>query len=216
MPIQPVRWDALAKFLPEGTLPLINGLLSEFNIKLILTLPRNTLLGYYKPPHKDKQHIITINSNLNAYMFFVVLLHEIAHMKTYTLFGNSVKPHGREWQREFSKLLHQALHLNCFPDEIQVILHRHIVSPTILRSCMDHELTKLLRKWDINKNKHLILVEQIPIGGRFEDTKGRQMEIVKKQRSRFLCKQLHVSQTRFFLYPAIMEVKLLAGNTVTT
>ena len=45
-------------------------------------------------------HRISVNGNLNKYSFLITLIHELAHLLTFTQYKNRVDPHGRNG-REF-------------------------------------------------------------------------------------------------------------------
>ena len=133
----------LSSFLPIQALKKINKWLSSFDCKVIITNPRQTKLGDYRSPNNNKNHIISINNNLNKYSFLITLTHEIAHMMIWEKYKNNVKPHGSEWKEMFKKLMINFMPV--FPTDIQKCLAIHLKNPKA-SSSSDHELQKILRK----------------------------------------------------------------------
>ncbi len=97
--------DILLEYLPEKAVPEILNWLENSNVQLKITRNRHTKLGDYRPPIKHKFHKISINYDLNKYNFLITLIHEFAHLNIWEQFKNRVKPHGKEWKEEYSKLL---------------------------------------------------------------------------------------------------------------
>ena len=61
---------ALAAYLPEGTFVGVADYIKAHKVHLHITRERKTILGNYRNAHRDKNHRITVNGNLNKYSFF--------------------------------------------------------------------------------------------------------------------------------------------------
>ena len=151
----------ISSFIPKQACKKINKWLSSFDCKVIITNPRQTKLGDYRSPNNDKNHIISINNNLNKYSFLITLTHEIAHMMIWEKYKNNVKPHGNEWKEMFKKLMINFIPV--FPYDIQQCLAIHLKNPK--SSCSaDYTLVKVLRKYDKNP---ILTISDIPDGDIF-------------------------------------------------
>ena len=71
----------LLKHLPEAALEPIIALQENYGFSLVITNPRSTKFGDYRPPQRGSNyHRISVNGDLNPFQFLVTLLHEIAHL----------------------------------------------------------------------------------------------------------------------------------------
>ena len=190
----------LSSFLPIQALKKINKWLSSFDCKVIITNPRQTKLGDYRSPNNNKNHIISINNNLNKYSFLITLTHEIAHMMIWEKYKNNVKPHGPEWKEMFKKLMINFMPV--FPTDIQKCLAIHLKNPKA-SSSSDHELQKILRKYDKNPT---LTISDIHYGSIFSTPNGKRYIKEKKIRTRFQCKSL--DNNRIYLFSPLAEVEI--------
>ena len=190
----------LSSFLPIQANKKINKWLSSFDCKVIITIPRQTKLGDYRSPNNEKNHIISINNNLNKYSFLITLTHEIAHMMIWEKYKNNVKPHGLEWKEMFKKLMINFIHI--FPTDIQQCLAIHLKNPKA-SSSSDHTLVKTLRKYDKNPT---LTISDIPDGSIFSTPNGKRYIKEKKIRTRFQCKSLN--NNRIYLFNPLAEVQI--------
>lgn len=174
----------LETYLPHATSGIIARWIVKSGVHFRITMPRNSVYGDYMHPHAGKGHRITINGNLNAFSFLVTTVHEFAHLECWNLYGNSVKPHGDEWKREYKKLMHEFLEARVFPPDIDHALRNYMSNPAAT-SCSDTHLMKTLKRYDRVKS---VLLADLPDHARFllndkEFIKG------KKLRTRFECRQ---------------------------
>src|SRR5574337_89035 len=72
----------LKKYIPEPAVPLIAEWIYHFNFKLKIKKARLSRFGDYMPPMNGKNHVITVNNDLNPYAFLLTLVHEIAHLRS--------------------------------------------------------------------------------------------------------------------------------------
>ncbi len=109
----------LKKYIPEPAVDTIAEWIYKYNFKLKVKKSRASKEGDYTPPHSGKNHVITINHDLNKYAFLVTLIHEVAHLVAWEKYKGRVNPHGKEWKLEYSRLLHYFLLKgnDLFPEE---------------------------------------------------------------------------------------------------
>lgn len=201
----------LKKYIPQQAVDIIADWIYKYNFKLKIKKSRSSKTGDYTPPRKEKNHLITINHDLNKYEFLLTLIHEIAHLVVYEKHKGKVPAHGKEWKSEYGKLLNYFLLQDkllmedekIFPKEISSVLHRHILRPSAA-SCSDLSLSRVLRKYDAYSE--LLLLEKIPAGEAFRiasaKTKHASEVFIKeeKRRTRFRCIHLHTKK-EYFIHP---------------
>ena len=203
----------LEKYIPAKAVPLIVRWIYEYDFKLKITRERNSKLGDYRPPIDRPNHLITINHNLNPFSFLVTLVHEIAHLTCYCKFRNSVLPHGHEWKSEYKKHLSYFLSKEIFPDDVLFSLMAHLENPGA-SSCSDHNLLKVLRRYDKNKeHMQLVFLEKLPYRTKFFYNGTRLFEKGLKIRTRYKCTE--VSTGNQYLFHALAEVQLAEPVTHT-
>ena len=190
----------ISSFIPLQALKKINKWLSSFDCIVIITNPRQTKLGDYRSPNNNKNHIISINNNLNKYSFLITLTHEIAHMMIWEKYKNNVKPHGSEWKEMFKKLMMNFMPV--LPTDIQQCLAIHLKNPKA-SSSSDHELQKILMKYDKNPT---LTISDIHYGSIFSTPNGKRYIKEKKIRTRFQCKSL--DNNRIYLFSPLAEVEI--------
>ncbi len=196
--------EILRKYIPEFAVGTIAIWIIEFDFKLKITKERSSKLGDYTSPHNGLNHTITINYNLNQYAFFVTLVHEIAHLKTYNAYKNRVLPHGDEWKQSFRDLMYPFLSTDNLPLDILYALRKYLVNPAAA-SCSDATLMRTLKLYDTaTTNGHLILLEHLPYKTHFLYNE-RIFEKGEKLRKRFRCKEL--SNGSIYLFNALAEVE---------
>jgi hypothetical protein len=208
----------LRKYIPEQTVETITEWIYKYNFKLKVKKSRSSKEGDYMPPHSGKNHVITVNYDLNKYAFLVTLIHEIAHLVNWEKHKGRVNPHGSEWKSEYSRLLNHFLikektsveEERIFPKEIFVALQKHTQSPSAA-SCSDLNLSRVLKKYDADSE--MLLLERISTGSSFRiagtRTKHSAEVFIKgeKRRTRFKC--IHARTKREYLIHALCKVALI-------
>jgi hypothetical protein len=209
----------LLKYIPEPAADIIVDWIYKYNFKLKVKRPRASKEGDYMAPHSGRNHVITINKDLNKYAFLITLIHEVAHLVTWEKYKGRVSPHGAEWKIEYSRLLGHFLSLNnslaetsevLFPAEIATALRIHAERPSAA-SCSDLNLARVLKKFDPQSDK--LLLESIPAGASFKIASSRSRHskevFVKgpKRRTRFEC--FHPGSKRRYYVPSLCEVILV-------
>jgi hypothetical protein len=187
----------LQQHVPEPALQYCFALWKNNPFELKITKTRQSKVGDFAARRNIKHPQITLNHDLNIYLFLVTYIHEVAHLHVYVRHGNRVDPHGEEWKNAFKLLMEPLLHVNVFPQELLLILQKHMVNPKA-SSFADSDLTKGFRKFDKNASKFACLSD-LPEGSIFEF----QHRYFKKgilKRTRIICRE--IKSKRNYLIPA--------------
>jgi predicted SprT family Zn-dependent metalloprotease len=203
MPKQEAPLDYLRRFIPEPAVLKVLEYLRQYNVHLTITQERKTVLGDYRHATQYKAHRISVNGTLNPYAFLITLIHELAHLVTFTQYGNRVQSHGKEWKTLYAVLLSEFLKEAVFPADIQQAI-RQSLHDLPASSCADETLMRVLKKYD--RQNGLVMVEDIPEGQLFDIGEGRIFKKGKKLRKRYQC--LEVKTGKMYLFSPIYEVKL--------
>ncbi|RYD55684.1 MAG: hypothetical protein EOP56_15310 [Sphingobacteriales bacterium] len=202
----------LEHFLPKGTFDLVAPYFQDHTIHLTLTRERKSVLGDYRHPTRDvPQHRVSVNINLNPYSFLITLLHELAHMLTFNQFAHKASPHGQEWKTQFRHTLMPFVGKNIFPPDVEKALTSYLQNPAA-STCTDPNLYKALYRYDERKPGYK-LVDDIPVGQRFETEDGKTYEKLEHLRTRSRCRNLQTK--KMYLFPGIVEVKQIDENRRT-
>lgn len=70
------------EYIPEKSVPLVESLVTEYQINLKIVKDRQTKHGDFRKLPNGKFQI-TVNNSLNPHQFLLTLVHEIAHHVTY-------------------------------------------------------------------------------------------------------------------------------------
>jgi SprT protein len=192
----------LQKHLPTNSIHYCYSLWQVYLFKFLVTKKRETKLGDYRYHFTEQNHTITINGDLNPYTFLVTYIHEVAHLKTQTLYGNKVKPHGTEWKSEFKKLLQPIMNEEVFPENILNALNKYLLNPKA-SSCTDLHLLKALGEHD--ENTHLKYLSDVKPG---ESFKFNKKYFVKESinRTRAICKDIKTGRKYYISQGAQVEI----------
>ncbi len=198
-----VPLHALSHYLPEGALDPVLEYLHRYHIHLTITKERNSVLGDYRHAANQKNHRISVNGNLNKYAFLVTLLHEMAHLLAFELYGHRIAPHGTEWKNEYSKVLAQFLLKKIFPADVEKALLKSIRNPSAT-SCGEEHLIRVLKNYDARKDG-IVLIEELKEGELFVLKDKRVFRKGEKLRKRH--KALDVKNGAVYLFSAVYEVE---------
>lgn len=165
---------------------------SPFELKITRT--RHTKVGDFTSRNTRSHPRITLNNDLNPYLFLMTYVHEVAHLRVYLMHGARVDPHGVQWRSMFTDLMLPLLWEEVFPDGILHELRRHMINPRA-SSYADVSLTEAFRKFDKNPT---VTLSQIPEGSIFK-LQGRWFRKGKLRRTRVLCRELQ--SKRDYLVP---------------
>jgi hypothetical protein len=190
-------YSVLQAHVPATALPYCYRLWEETPFQLKITRTRQTKVGDFTSKRNIAHPRITLNHELNPYLFVITYIHEVAHLRVHLRFGNRVEPHGEEWKTCFRTLMQPALNRDIFTDDILAGLERHMANPKA-SSFADTDLTKVLRRYDKNADQYATLSD-IPEGSIFR-FQGRFFKKGKIRRTRVLCHE--VKTRRHYLVPA--------------
>lgn len=194
--------EILAKHLPENALELFITYINEHPINLKITNARSTKLGDFKAPFRGQPARISVNGDLNPYSFLITLIHEVAHWviwEKHKSFRN-IKPHGKEWKNEYKALMEPYLTNSIFPEPLFSVYRKHMLNPKA-SSSSDIHLMKELKKLDLRADQPILA--DLNLGAEFQ-FRGSNFQIMKKNRTRFLCQEKR--SKRNFLIHAMAEV----------
>lgn len=198
MSMEPLKvYSILQGHVPPTALPYCYRLWQETPFLLKITRTRQTKVGDFTSKRSIAHPRITLNHELNEYLFVITYVHEVAHLRVHLEHGNRVDPHGVEWKTTFQTLMQPVLNQEVFPHGVLLELRRHMVTPKA-SSFADTDLTKVLRCYDKNAG-HYATLSDIPEGSIFR-FQGRFFKKGKIRRTRFLCHE--VKTKRHYLVPA--------------
>ncbi len=186
----------LQSHVPPTSLDYCVALWKESPFELKITKSRQTKVGDFTSRRTKDHPRITLNNDLNPFLFLVTYVHEVAHLRVYLRFGSRVDPHGEKWKTTFTDLMVPLLWESVFPEEILHELRRHMINPKA-SSFADTDLTQAFRKFDKNANQ--MVLSQVPEGSIFK-LQGRYFKKGKLRRTRVLCRELQ--SRKDYLVPA--------------
>lgn len=197
----------LAKYLPEGTAPIIGRWIDYFNCEFKISRTRSTKFGDYRHPFKEQGHRISVNYNLNPYAFLVTTVHEFAHLQTWNEHKRKAKPHGTEWKVNFKKMMRPFFTAHAFPVDIERAIISYLQNPAA-SSCTDLNLFKVLRSYDAKlPGENTISVEKLPVSSLFTMKNGRIFRKDSKLRKRYSCTEVKTGAV--YLFSPLAEVVMV-------
>jgi len=195
--------EVLEKYIPKAAVHATFELIKANNVHLKIVNERVTRHGdYRKLP--DGHHQITVNATLNAYRFFITLIHEIAHLVAFQKFGRRIKPHGKEWKQTFQRLMLPFIRPEIFPSHLLPLLAIHFKNPKAT-SDTDARLAIALKQYDPPNDKNYIF--EIPVDGMFRLYNGKIFKRGNKRVKRYECTE--VATGRMYLFNPNAEVEFL-------
>jgi hypothetical protein len=189
--------EILRKHVPPASVEYCFNLWAACPFELKLSRSRQTKVGDFTSRRSRRHPRITLNNDLNPYLFLTTYIHEVAHLRVYLRYDDRVDPHGEEWKQAFTDLLIPMLWEHIYPEQILHELRRHMVNPKA-SSFADTKLTEAFRLFDLNKS-HAAVLSQLPEGSTFK-LQGKYFKKGKLRRTRILCKEL--KSKRDYLVPA--------------
>lgn len=196
--------NILSRYIPAPAVPLIAEWIYHFNFKLKIKKARATRYGDYHPPVAGKNHVITINNDMNQYAFLLTLVHEIGHLLCFERFGNRVKPHGEEWKECYKELMRPFMRLDIFPDDVRAAIIGYMRDPGA-SSCSDENLLRTLRKFD--KPSEYVHLETLHGASEFI---YNERIFVKGQKIRTRYRCIEKDTKAVYLFSGLAEVKKCA------
>ncbi|MEX0966255.1 MAG: SprT-like domain-containing protein [Bacteroidia bacterium] len=197
--------NIMRKYMPEAGLSPAFRLFYEHSCQFKISRARKSKYGDFRPSFRGQPHRISVNHNLNPFLFLITYIHEYAHLATWKLHGQKAKPHGTEWKEQFKVLMQPFFQAEVFPQDVTRQLQAYMLNPAAA-SCTDVKLHRLLRNYD-GAIKRLPTLEELPGSCHFEWHDGRIFQKKEKLRKRYRC--MEVETKRLYLFSPLAEVKLL-------
>lgn len=193
--------------LPEDSLNILEDWLGQLDLVLVLANNRNSKYGDFRYGVNGLKSRISVNKNLNKYSFLITLTHEIAHAFVYKFYkSKKVLPHGKEWKNEFIRLVLELLKHKVFPDDISIVMEKHILNPKA-SSNADKSLFFALQRYDDIIQDDLTFLEKLSLNQLFSTADGRIFKKGIKRRTRFLCQDIRTKKN--YSVNALLRVKPL-------
>ena len=199
--------EVLARYIPERALTPCVELIQHHGVHLKIVRERETRHGDYRRM-PGGGHQITVNAMNNRYQFLITLIHEIAHLVAFELYGRHIKPHGPEWKNTFQRLMLPFLRPEIFPERLLPYLARHFKNPKA-SSSTETALSLALKFYDVTDTA-VCCVYQIPEGSVFRIRNGRMFRRGACQIKRYQC--VEVNTGKLYLFQPHAEVELIAES----
>lgn len=196
-------YQILVKHVPENAVHYCLDLWSAIPFRFKVTRKRSTKLGDYRFDHRNGSHSITVNFDLNQYSFLITYIHEVAHLLTTERKGRKTRPHGLEWKSSFKELMEPVLTDLIFPNEILILLKKHMKNPKA-STYADSALVKILRTYDDHESD-LVSLSILDEGDIFEFN-NRMYTKLNLRRTRVLCVQEDSSRKYLISKMALVRV----------
>lgn len=179
----------LRNHLPTDAVGVVYDYLNLHKVHFHITRERRSKLGDYRWPQRDHEfHEMSVNGDLNSYLFLWVFLHEAAHLETHLKYSR-VAAHGHEWQAEYALLLRR--YLGFFPAEAQPIIAQYSARIPLSRPLL-RQVEELLHHYDKDYVEgSTTRLDDLPAGSCFRLKNKPEMvfESVERRRTRWLCRE---------------------------
>lgn len=192
-------------YIPLHTRPYLLGLIHRESVVISLSKERNGKWGDFRPSQGKEPHRITINENLNTWEFFLTLVHEIAHLKTWNIYKHKASPHGKEWKAVFKQYGTHLIMQNLLPPRIALSLQKHLDSPKS-SICYDISMMKELSAYHVHESSESHYLHDVPLATPFE-YQNRVFTKHKAMRTRCLCTEVKTHKQFYIHHTA--EVRTL-------
>lgn len=173
--------------LPEPLREILWSKINTLNITLEFSGDRKNKFGEWRLC--NGKQTISINYNLHPLQFFLTLTHEIAHSITWNMYGNLVRPHGKEWKQNYRNLVLPLMKCNYFDKYTEHVIIEHMKNPPACAGTCP-EITKII-------NPNVSLIKDVPIGTVFP-YRGSFLVKLYKKRTRWVCRD---TSGKMFLIP---------------
>ncbi len=197
----------LSKYLPDGFVDFVVEMILRHPLEFRIVRPRKTKLGDFRYGPGLKRPKITINCDLNPYSFLITTVHELAHYFVHIEHGHRIKAHGKEWQREYSRLIYPVIESGELPKDIENALLQSLVNVKA-SSCTDLNLFRVLKKY--NDQPHEVVHLEDLVENESFLLNGKKFSKGKLRRKRYLCIELRTRKQ--YLVSAIAEVEKIDTN----
>lgn len=185
--------NAIRSYFPPETFGAAEACFREHRFSLRISKPRKNKLGSFRPSANGGNPLITVNADLGQYMFFLVFMHEIAHLIVYRQYSRNVSSHGIEWKNTYRKLISPLMDDNILPAELIAGLRKYFVRvpATFIRQT---ELLRVINRLD--GKSHINLLSEMPYNSVFALPGGKRFLKLETRRTR--CRCLCLDNKRYY------------------
>lgn len=193
--------EKLSEVFDKNAAKEIASILLSNNLRLVISRPRKTKHGYFKPSSNGSHHIISINKNLGKDSALLVFLHELSHLIVWQKYSRKVAPHGNEWKSIFSVYIKNFVSKGYFSSNLKdelLVFSRNIKSAGL---GSDELARKLGMENQASRNgKGGVFVEDLPEKSIFMALNGRLFQKERLLRKRYLCQCL-TTKRKYTFHP---------------
>jgi len=184
--IEPV----LIKYLDKDCINFLLPYFLNYPLKLEIIPPRQTFSGQCRMPvEKNGFYKIKVAGSLNKSLFFLVFLHEIAHMVAHNkYYPKRISPHGKEWGMVFYQIVINALNNSLFDSDLSEIIKKTLKNKNYITNS---NMANWQRRYDNLTSPEIIRLNSIPDNAVFILKNGLSFKKQKKLRTHFLCIGIH-------------------------
>ncbi len=194
--------EILAQHIPKAAYVYCLQLWQQHQFHFSLRKKRITKVGDFTC-YPGGTPRITINHDIEPYLFLITYVHEVAHLAIHCQHGNRVESHGKEWKLAFQQLMEPVLNEDVFPGRLLSGLKKHLKNPKA-STFSDSQFTALLRSFD-ERQRHTVLLSHLPEGSVF-GFQGKWFKKGKLRRTRVECREL---KTRLrYLVPVDVPIEV--------
>ena len=191
--------EKLSGIFNQNAAQEIASIILSNNFQLIISKPRKTKHGFFRPSQNGSWHKISINGNLGKDSALLVFLHEFAHLLVWQKYGKRVKSHGPEWKSAFSYYIHNFVSKGYFSPQLKNDLLEFSANIKATGLGSDELARKLgLENKDRKKLNGSVFVEDIPENSTFSTANGRLFSRGKLMRKRYLCRCISTNRNYSF------------------
>ncbi len=188
-------YNSISPYIPHKSIDIVYNIFNKYSLLLVISKPRISKLGDFKPLNNKGEYRISVNGDLNKYEFLMTLLHELSHMIIWDEYKRKAKPHGNEWKDMFGLLIQKMLSFDVFPDDLKDVLSREIKNGRSNFSNMNSNLVRMLENY--SSEKKYIRLEDIPDNLIFTLQSGKIMVKGQKLRKRYKCQEVSSGRLYF-------------------
>ncbi len=181
------EYEPLLKHLPEASHEEVKKLIAQAkNLSIYISPKRKTKLGDFRVM-RSGSYRISVNEDLNPYLFLLTFIHEWAHYEVRKQYGfPGPRPHGEEWKSKMRELMVPFLNDKVFPEELLFYIIRYL-KHLRATSYSDTALQYMMRKYG-EKNRDKMLFE-LKKGAVFLFNE-KKYKLGDKRRTRYICTNL--------------------------
>ncbi len=178
----------------------VNQWIRANRVELVVSKPRYSKLGDFRPALGRRPHRISLNATPNIFEFRITLVHEMAHLETWKAFGKRVPPHGFEWKAVYHRLYYEFLQ-SCLPEDLSRLLEAYLSAPARSRIPKEN-LVRAIRNYGSSHDK--VEVGKVGAGRCFKAGNGRIFRMIGKHHTRYKC--VCLDNDRLFLFSRLAQV----------